>query len=141
MEFRDKLYVDFEQGKLGDEDKATKSPQMDTGGFIQPFRDIEKLQRTRFFVLILDEVEKLSYSHMQLGIAITVSKVVVLIGRKNMMSNTIKELREAVIQKIIVDDLKEDFDFEQDSHLVIQELSSIIKQNLPTSLGGYIEVD
>ena len=125
--FNEKLYVSYKVGKLGDEDRFEK---IDEDGFLQPFRDIEKLKRTRFFILFIDDIEKLSYSFLQLGIALTVSKVVVVVGRKNALSNTILNMREQVIQKIIVDDLKEDFDFSKDYELVIKSLKNVIKKNL-----------
>ncbi len=125
--FKEKLYISYKVGKLGDEDRFEK---IDEDGFLQPFRDIEKLKRTRFFILFIDDVEKLSYSFLQLGIALTVSKVVVVVGRKNSLSNTILNMREQVIQKVIVDDIKPDFDFSKDYEVVIERLIAIIKKNL-----------
>ncbi|NQY01300.1 MAG: hypothetical protein HRT70_09300, partial [Flavobacteriaceae bacterium] len=108
---------------------------------LQPFRDIEKLKRTRFFILFLEDTSKLSYSYLQLGIALTVAKIVVVVGKRSKMSNNIADMSGAVIEKIFLDDIKQDFNFSKDYPLVMDHIHHILAKNLPKKLKGEFRVD
>lgn len=141
QKFDGNLYVSYKIGKLGDEDKDTRrfEERKDDEGFLQPFRDIEKLKRTRFFILFLGEdMSKLSYSYLQLGIALTVSKVIVLVGKRSQISTTIAEMRDSVIEKIFLED---EFDYSEDYQFLIKQIHHILAQNLPDKLKGKFKVD
>lgn len=143
----DNLYVSFKTGKLGDEDNDEDNAgrfdqeRRDDEGYLQPFRDIEKLKRTRFFILFLEDTSKLSYSYLQLGIALTVAKIVVVVGKRSQMSNTIADMRGSVIEKIFLDDIKQDFNFSKDYPLVMDHIHHILAKNLPKKLKGEFRVD
>lgn len=133
--FNHNLHVSFKPTRMVQDTRK----EIDENGARQPHRDIQKLRRTRFFVLVLDKVQKLSYSYLQLGIAITVCKVVVVIGKKKMMSETIFNLRDEVITKI---EIPEDATLKTEFPRVLDELVEILKQKLPKTemLDGYVKI-
>ncbi len=126
--FKEKIYVSSKPHSLAKEDIV------DQDGYYQPYRDIEKLKRTRFFVLLLDDVKELSYSYLQLGIAMTVCKVVVVIGKRENMSESILNMRTGVINKIIIEGK-----LEEEMHIILPQLYRIMKKSLPITLGGVIK--
>ena len=61
-EFGEKIYVSFKPNSMFGSDRNESDELVDKDGHLLPYGDIEKLKRTRFFVLLLDEVKYLSYS-------------------------------------------------------------------------------
>ena len=132
-EFGEKIYVSFKPNSMFGSDRNESDELVDKDGHLLRYGDIEKLKRTRFFVLLLDEVKNLSYSYLQLGVAITMCKVIILIGKKEQMSESIYNIRKGVITKILIEK-----DINIEMNRVLEELTSIMKKRLPKSYGGYI---
>ncbi len=125
--FKNQVYISFKRGDM--------PAKKDLRGERQPFRDIEKLKTTRFFVLIMDNPETLSYSYLQLGIAITVCKVAIVITKKEFLSSSLNKLRNSVLKKIYYQG-----NLENEIENVSKELSDYLKNFLPNYQGGNIEV-
>ncbi|AXG69620.1 hypothetical protein KORDIASMS9_01845 [Kordia sp. SMS9] len=125
-EFDDKLHISYKIGKI--------RKTADLRGNIQPYMDIEKLKTTRFFVLILPEkINTLSYSFLQLGVALTVCKVVVVIGSPGSISDSLKEMPPEILKKIYVL-----YKIENEIRQISEKLVKVIKQSLPKHLGGEV---
>ncbi|MBL7681767.1 MAG: hypothetical protein JNK00_00285 [Flavipsychrobacter sp.] len=104
-----------------------------------PLANLKKLRTKRFFIIILTEVNKLSFSHIQLGLALAYCKHVIVVCKPDLISKTIKELRNNRLVKMIYfkDDFFKEWD-EQDSSLK-SDLISELKDNLPKNLDGYMD--
>lgn len=134
--FKNKIYVSYKKGVMYQKIEEIRDSQyeIDQFGYRQPNRDFERLRSTRFFILFVGEIKNISYSYLQLGMAISVCKEVIVITKKGderlktgLLSETIDKMRSSVIHKIYYD-----YDFEQEKSKVLLEIVSYVKSKLPS---------
>lgn len=72
-------------------------------GELEPIKNLEALKSTRIFILLLEEIEKASYSLIQLGWALAYCKLVVVVYKEDAVSKRIVSFKDYVMIKIEID--------------------------------------
>jgi|GEM_PF-6236923 len=98
--------------------------------------NLELLRTKRFFILIMPEINKLSFSHIQFAMAISLSKNVFIICRTQDVSKTIKELERLQLIKIF----PIEYDFFEEWPKISKKVVEEIKYNLPNNLDGVMDI-
>lgn len=96
--------------------------------------NLKQLRTKRFFILIMPDISKLSFSHIQFAMAISMSKHVFIVCCKNDLSETMQTLEHLGLIKIF----PITYDFFGEWQEISKSIVNEIKYHLPIELDGFM---
>lgn len=92
-----------------------------------PMQYLKSFKTKRFFILFLDDFEKFSFSFLQMGYALGFCKYIVLVHKKGVISDTVRNIEDLkLFTRFSYDDLKDEW-----GNSVSKDLFRYIKGRLP----------